>query len=159
MPLIYKRTAKVIPSVIERVKEADYALIQSSKEFSFDWKSEKQNEVYKIFPKKHEEEILGLISLIDWPSEHRIHINLIEIGRSNRGYGKEIENIAGCLIAFACRLAFIRGYAGFVSLRPKTVLIGLYRDKYGFREYGRLMAIELNESHALINEYLTDEDK
>ena len=99
------------------------------------------------------------MSVIDYPEEYRIHLNLIEISSSTIGKSKKIENIAGCLIAFACQLAFIRGYAGFVSLQPKTRLIALYQDKYGFRQYGRLLAVEQNSSRLLINNYLDYEDE
>ena len=98
-------------------------------------------------------EILGLISLVDCPEEYRIHLNLIEVGSKNRGKDKEVENIAGCLIAFACQIAFDKDYFGFVSLKPKTRLIDLYQDKYGFRQYGRLLAVEQRSSISLINKF------
>ena len=63
------------------------------------------------------------MSLIDYPEEYRIHLNLIEIQSKNQGKNKKIDRIAGCLIAFACELSFARGYYGFVSLQPKTRLI------------------------------------
>ena len=56
------------------------------------------------------------MSLVDYPDEYRIHINLIEIGKDNRGKQKEIEHIAGCLIAFACQIAFDKNYFGFVFI-------------------------------------------
>jgi len=99
------------------------------------------------------------MSLIDYPEEYRIHLNLIEVSSSNIGKSKKIENIAGCLIAFACQLAFMRGYAGFVSLQPKTRLISLYQNKYGFRQYGRLLAVEQSSARLLINNYLDYEDE
>lgn len=101
--------------------------------------------------------ILGLISLVDYPEEYRIHLNLIEVGMKNIGKNKEIENIAGFLIAFACQIAFDKDYFGFVSLKPKTHLIDLYQKKYGFRQYGILLAVEQHSSIVLINKYLTDE--
>ena len=95
----------------------------------------------------------------DYPEEYRIHIKLIEIGSLNVGQGKRIENIAGSLIAFACKIAFSRGYFGFVSLQPKTRLIKLYQDKYGFRQYGRLLAVEQTSSRTLISKYLDHENQ
>ena len=47
----------------------------------------------------------------------------------------------------------------FVSLKPKTRLIELYQDKYGFRQYGRLLAVEQRSSMALINKYLRNEEE
>ena len=99
------------------------------------------------------------MSLIDYPDEYRIHLNLIEVEKRNQGQKKEIENIVGCLIAFACQIAFDRDYLGFVSLQPKTRLVDLYQDRYGFRQYGRLLAVEQQSSMALIDKYLNDEQE
>lgn len=159
MPLRNKKNGKVLESLIEKVVDSDYDLVQKSKEYSFDWKVESKNDVYKIYLLGKEKEILGMMSLIDYPGEYRIHLNLIEIGSSNIGKKKKIENIAGCLIAFACELAFMRGYSGFVSLQPKTSLIDLYQERYGFRQYGRLLALEQDASSLLINKYLEYEDE
>ncbi len=157
MGLIKKDSGEPLKSTIEKVIESNYKLIKSSSEFEFDWEVENENEVYKIYLLDKEEEILGLMSLMDFPSEDRIHLNLIEVGASNRGKEKQIDHIAGCLIAFACQLAFIRGYFGFVSLQPKTKLISLYENKYGFQRYGRLLAVDQEASKKLINTYLKDE--
>jgi hypothetical protein len=154
MPLKDRKTGESLASVIERVVDSDYRLIKASKEFDFDWKLEKQHEVYKIYLLESEQDILGLMSLIDHPEEYRIHLNLIELGNKNKGSSKEIDNIAGCLLAFACELAYERGYYGFVSLQPKSQLIDLYQSHYGFRQYGRLLAVEQESAQRLINKYL-----
>jgi len=159
MPLKDKKTGKTLDSVIEKVLKSDYKLITNSKQYTFEWSIESKNEVYKICLKDQNDEILGLMSLIDFPEEYRIHLNLIEVGLSNRGKDKEIENIAGCLIAFACQVAFDKDYFGFVSLKPKTRLISLYQEKYGFQQYGRLLAVEQNLSIFLINKYLNNEQE
>lgn len=153
------RSGKKLKAVITRVFDSDYLALADSTEFVFDWKQESHNEVFKVFLKEQTKNILGLLSLVDYPEEYRIHLNLIEVGKSNVGKNKGIENIAACLIAFACRLSFERGYNGFVSLKPKTRLISLYQDKYGFRQYGRLLAVENKVSDRLIRKYLHDEKK
>ncbi|MEL6842068.1 MAG: hypothetical protein AAFP02_02550 [Bacteroidota bacterium] len=98
-----------------------------------------------------------MMSLIDLPQEYRIHLNLLEVGKSNQGKEKEIAHIAACLISFAAECAFKRGYFGFVSLEPKTVLIEHYKRKYGFQQYGRYLALEGADSQTLIETYLEDE--
>ena len=150
MPLVDKRTGKSFGFNIKKVEESDFDVIKYSEEYAFDWQIEKDNKVYKLYLDDKEDEILGLMSLVDYPEEYRIHLNLIEVGHSNIGKTKKIENIGGCLIAYACQLAFIHGYFGFVSLQPKTSLIDLYQDKYGFRQYGRLLAVEQDFSKLLI---------
>jgi hypothetical protein len=102
-------------------------------------------------------EIVGLMALKDVPEELRIEIVLLECSQENVGKTKVYERIAGCLMAFACRLAFIRGYYGFVSLVPKTQLIQHYLKMYGFEQFGRQLALDLDRSKLLIDKYLQDE--
>ena len=97
------------------------------------------------------------MSLIDYPNEIRIHLNLLESRKDQRGKNKKIGNIAGCLIAYACRESFKRGYGGFVSLLPKTELISYY-ENYGFQAVGTVMAISEENSQKLITKYFRDEE-
>jgi hypothetical protein len=78
----------------------------------------------------------------------------VESSNDNKGKEKKIDRIAGCLLAFAAKLAFEKGYLGFVSLIPKTELIELYVKKYGFIAYGNQLAIEKQASINLIDKYL-----
>ena len=64
-----------------------------------------------------------------------------------------MEYVAGCLISFAVQLSFEKGYLGFTSLIPKTKLIGLYVEKYGFSQFGRQLAIEKQAAIQLIEKY------
>lgn len=157
MKVIHKESGDEYEAIIKEMLPYDYIDVKKSKGFVFNWEAESANEVYKIFLKEEESHILGLISIIDYPEEFRIHINLVEVSTVNVGKIKKLENIAGCLIAFACTLAFKRGYGGFVSLLPKTKLIDLYQEKYGFRQYGRLLAVEFESSKNLIDKYIGDE--
>lgn len=154
MPLKDRNSGESLESVIERVIESDYKRLKSSKEFNFNWKLEEKHEVYKIYLLGAHQEVLGLMSLIDHPEEYRIHINLIEVGNKNKGSSKKIDNIAGCLLAYACEIAYEKGYYGFVSLQPKTKLIDLYQDRYGFRQFGRLLAVWQESAHLLMTKYL-----
>jgi hypothetical protein len=153
-----KNTGISLESAISEVMKSDYKWIQKSSTFKFNWSVESENEVYKIYLLDNEEEILGLISLIDYPDEYRIHLSLIETSNEQRGKDKTIEHIAGCLLVFSCEIAFLRGYDGFLSLVPKTLLLDLYQNKYGFRQFGRLLAVEGKSSRALIGKYLADEE-
>jgi len=81
-------------------------------------------------------DILGLISVEDIPKEYRLHIHLVENSNANKGRDKAYDNIAGCLIAHTCEMAFEKNYDGFVSLKPKTEITKLYKDNYGFMEMG-----------------------
>lgn len=157
MLLERKNTGELLEAIIELLAKSDYTKVDKSSEFEFNWRLEHVHDIYKIYLIDEDDKILGLMSLTDIPREQRIHLNLIEVSRTNRGKHKALENIAGCLIAFACRLAFKRTYDGFVSLEAKTQLIALYQDRYGFRQYGNFLAIDQDDAKALINKYLSDE--
>ena len=153
MKLFYKKTKEWHDAVIELVEGEDWKIIERNKNFDFKWSIEKKQIVYKI-KLEIEEEILGLISIEDIPKELRIHVRLIEVNAADRGSNKRYEYVAGCLFAFTCKMAFKKGYEGYVSLYPKTELIEYYKKKYGFQEFGKHMYIELSKSEALINTYL-----
>ncbi|MCO6476742.1 MAG: hypothetical protein J5I94_08975 [Phaeodactylibacter sp.] len=157
MKILDKESGSEFEAIIEKVAESDYSEIKRDKGFIFNWSLEKEYEVYKLYLKDEEGRILGLLSVIDNQSELRLHINLIEVTRGNVGRIKKLDNIAGCLIAFACSIAFKRGYGGFVSLLPKTKLVDLYQNKYGFRQYGRLLAVEFESSKYLVDKYIGSE--
>ena len=153
MKLHNRKTNREIEVDIIEVEAEEYAQIEKSKRFEFEWILEQQYHVFKLISLE-DEKILGLMSLINIPEELRIHINLIENSNENKGKQKEIDKIAGCLLAYAVQLAFGKGYQGFTSLIPKTRLIPLYVNKYGFSQYGRQLAIEGNAAIQLIKKYL-----
>lgn len=155
MKLLDANTNKEFEAEIVKVENSDYQKIKASKQFVFDWYKEKSNLVFKIVAKDNvDDQIFGLISLYDIPQEFRIHINLVEVAKVHIGKLKKIDRIAGCLIAFATQISFEKGYMGFASLIPKTVLIKLYIKKYGFSKYGRQLAIEGKAAIDLIEKYL-----
>lgn len=157
MKLKHRLSGKLLEAVISEVANKDYRAIKKDPGFSFDWETEKRYEVYKIYLLSDDNTILGLMSLIDIPGEYRIHLNLLEVSKPYQGKDKELDFIAGCLIAFAAEIAIKRGYYGFVSLEPKTQLIDHYQNKYGFRQYGRYLGIEGPASQTLVNKYLGNE--
>ena len=155
MKLHNRETNEVVEAEIVRVAVNDFSKIKKSKQFLFDWDEESKFEVYKIIISEEENpEIHGLISIIDTPEEMRVHINLVENSNENKGESKKYDWVAGCLLAFATKMAFENGYLGFTSLIPKTKLIGLYVNKYGFSQYGRQLAIEQDAALSLIQKYL-----
>jgi len=126
--------------------------------FEFDWLREGTHEIYAIRLSK-DETVLGLMALKDVPGELRIEITLLESSMENVGENKVFGRIAGCLIAWACRLAFLKGYLGFVSLIPKTSLIQHYINTYGFQVYGNHLALDMENANYLIEKFLQDDHK
>lgn len=157
MNLIDKTTGKKLKGLIEIVSKKELKALKKNTDFSFDWNLEIENEILKIRLEKNKE-ILGLMSLIDFPEELRMHINIIESSTAQRGKDKSILNIPGCLIGYACKISFKKGYDGFVSLVSKTKLVKYYHQTYGFIEFGTHMAVFNEISESIIQKYFDDEE-
>lgn len=142
-----------IPVQISKAKNSD---LKPNSIFEFDWRDEREHDVFKLEIKKNKE-TLGLISLKIISEELRIEIRLLEIQKANIGKNKRYQKIAGILIGYACKKAFDLGFFGFVSLIPKTRLRIHYQEKYGFKQFGRHLAVQLEESEMIMNKYLTNE--
>ncbi len=95
------------------------------------------------------------------------YMAFIEVAPHNLGIARKYENVAGCLIAFACRLSFranepYKGWLAFDVMEEReedTVkLMALYCKKYGailFRDTTMVISPESGET--LINRYLNTE--
>lgn len=158
-------TGEELEAVIEPMTSKDFKAIKKSKDRfnKFDWNECQGEEVCKL-RLKNDDVILGLMCLMDHEDEetNAIEIELLEVSEENIGSEKKLDNIGGCLIAFACRESFKRGHDGFVFLTPKTQLLKHYPSKYGFhymplrtikRPEGLMILYEEN-SRKLIKEYL-----
>ena len=122
--------------IIRKAEEKDIKFLVK-KRFSFVWKRfEDSTTIYKL-QIEGEDGILGAMGLVDWPEEKRIEIKLLASSVENVGKQKLYDGIAGCLIAFACRLAVAKyGAEACVSLVPKTELIKHYMQKYHMQHAG-----------------------
>ncbi len=156
MHLIHCRTQKKVRAKIELIELDELSALLKSGRFGFDWRAERKNDLYALTIEIAHETV-GLMALKDVPAEFRLEILLLESSAENIGKSKVYDGIAGCLMAFACRLAFLKGYGGFVSLTPKTELEPFYRTAYGFQPYGRQLAIEGGAAILLIKKFLENE--
>lgn len=145
-----KLRASVLPCTLAELQQLD------PNRFEFDWLSESSFVVFRL-EILSSKEILGLMSIDLVPLELRVEIRLLELSKEDVGRLRRFENVAGILIASACKLSFKMGFFGFVSLIPKTKLIEHYRTKYGFEQYGRHLAVDMEKSRSLIKKYLEDE--
>ena len=123
--------------------------------WKFNWKQELSNnsrEVYKLTIVNNPDIIQGLISFT-LKSDH-IYMNLIESAPFNLGRNKIYEGVAGNLVAFACKVAFQRGFDGFLSFTAKTKLIEHYEKTLGAYHFGNhLMILETKASSILVEKY------
>ncbi|OJW00959.1 MAG: hypothetical protein BGO52_05825 [Sphingobacteriales bacterium 44-61] len=152
---LLKVGSKIEKRVVIGLAEPDDFKMLTKKRFSFVWKTVKKvATVYKL-QIEGEKDILGVMGLVDWQEEKRIEIKLLASSVENIGKNKIYKNIAGCLIAFACRLAVIRyGIEACVSLVPKTELIEHYMQKYYMQYAGRQLYLDGNNLIKLMEEYL-----
>jgi hypothetical protein len=156
MYIIQRETKKKIPCEILEISEEELSGILSQGIFLFDWIQIVNYHIYALTIIENKK-VVGLMALKDIPDELRIEIILLELSKENVGHTKRFERIAGCLIAWACYTAFLKGYYGFVSLVPKTRLISYYINAYGFQQFGRQLASDLENSQRLIKQYLDNE--
>lgn len=134
------------------LEQGDYKSLKKKRYF-FDWKTEKEFEVYKLRI-AGANDILGLVSLERIPQEWRVHIRLLTVSVENKGEGKQYQKIAGNLIAYAAKIA-VREFAEYacVSLTPKNQVALHYIDKYQMRVTGKTLSIEVPEILDLIKSY------
>jgi hypothetical protein len=156
MYIIQRETQKKIPCEIIEISKEELSEILSQGIFLFDWMQVIHYRIYALIIKENKK-VVGLMALKDVPDELRIEIILLELSKDNIGKSKAFERIAGLLIAWACYISYLKGYYGFVSLVPKTRLIPYYINAYGFQQFGRQLASDLENSQRLIKQYLDDE--
>lgn len=128
--------------VISKVTKKDVKLLTKAK-YWFGWRTlVKKIPLFKLTI-EGQDEILGVMALVDHPEESRIEIKLIASSKENVGTNKEFEGIVACLLAYACGEALQHyGDLACVSLVPKTVLKQHYIMKYGMQDSGRQLFLE-----------------
>ena len=93
------------------------------------------------------------------------YMAFIEVAPHNRNENRRYDKVAGSLIAFACRMSFIRGdeeSKGYLTfevieeeIENKEKLIAMYIDKYKALYFGQTtLFITPEGSEQLINEFL-----
>ena len=125
----------------------------TKKEWRFDWEKEMtKGKVYKLVIEGNPSIIQGLLSLID--QKDNIYVSLVENAPFNIGANKVYEGVAGNLFAFACKVAFEKGYEGYISFHAKMELVEHYMKSLGAKRINaQLMYIDTREATILVNRY------
>lgn len=128
----------------------------TKRRYSFDWKKERGVAALFKLTIAGQSDILGLVSIVDFPNEMRLQIHLICASSENIGKGKQYEGIVGCLIAYVGQLALKR-YAGraCISLLPKTELRAHYQHEYGMMDGGPQLFLDGDRLQVIVNKYLS----
>lgn len=155
MKIIEISTRKEYPVEILPVEPDDYKNIKKDRYF-FNWKTEKEEEVYKLRIIGSNDN-LGLVSIERIPHEWRLHIRLLTVSIENKGKEKQFDNITGNLIAYVAKIA-VREYGELacVSLKPKRQIAKHYIEKYNMNVTGVTLSIEVPEIIDLIKKYDKD---
>ncbi len=133
--------------------------------FNFNKHSKKKNfETYILISEETSEKIEGCL-IFEMKDKVEPYMAYVEIAPHNKGTVKEYENVAGCLIAYACRLSFTKGegdFQGWLAFdvleenkEDEIKLMAMYYQKYNalkFRE--TTMVIPPQGGQKLIEEFL-----
>ena len=127
-------------------------------DWSFDWKDELKipgREVYKLVTRDEPDRIQGLLCVED--ADDHVFAHLLESARPNRGKAKRYAGVPGNLMAYACQLAFDKGYLGFVVFVSKSALIAHYAETLKAQVLrGNRMVLDTAAAHYLVDRYFTE---
>ncbi|MBX3242170.1 MAG: hypothetical protein KIT80_14365 [Chitinophagaceae bacterium] len=138
-----------------RLTKADLKQITKKNGWNFNWKTElsdNSKEVYKLTITNNPNIVQGLISFTI--NTDHVYMDLLENAPFNLGRNKLYEGVAGNLIAYACKISFQHGFAGYVSFTAKTRLIEHYQKTLNAITFGgQLMIINTIAANILIDKY------
>jgi hypothetical protein len=148
-----KSISIVLPSVVDGWK------------FNFNKHSKKQGFETYVLVKEETSEVIEGCLIFEMKAKVEPYMAFVEVAPHNQGKHKLYDRVAGCLIAFACRLSFIKGSINFkgwlafdvVELEKENEikLMSLYSNKYKALRYGETtMVISPIGSEQLINDFL-----
>ena len=143
------------PTEVSRLTKKDLNQVTKKNGWAFNWKTElddNKKEIYKLTISNNPNIVQGLLSFTI-ELDH-IYMDLLESAPFNRGRNKLYEGVAGNLVAYACKVSFQNGFAGYLSFTAKTKLIDHYiktLDAYHFG--GHLMIINTIAANKLIDKY------
>ncbi len=113
---------------------------------------------YKLSTVISPNQIEGML-MLTLVEDEMLFMNNIEVAPHNYGANGQYENVAGCLLAFACYKSFELGnnhYVGYLSFDSKTQLIELYQNKYGATHArGQKMFFDPEAGKVLMKKYLS----
>jgi hypothetical protein len=134
---------------VRQIKKSDW---------SFDWQHElntPRREVYKLIARDEPDRIQGLLCVED--SGDHVFAHLLESARPNRGKAKRYAGVPGNLMAYACQLAFDKGYLGFVVFVSKSALIAHYAETLKAQVLrGNRMVLNTAAARYLVDRYFTE---
>ena len=143
----------------EIVKATNSNLPLKKDGWNFNWRTvfkQPNSEVFILQLRNDEHKtVQGALQLVSHSG--MISMDLIEVHPNNLGKSKSFDLVAGCLIAFGCRESFKleNEYQGYLTFESKTLLIEVYKEKYGATQtFKNKMYISPEQGIKLISKYL-----
>jgi hypothetical protein len=137
-------------------------------EWRFNFKKHSKTNGFKTYILMCEETPNNIEGCLVFKMKDKIepYMAFIEIAPHNKSENRKYDKVAGCLIAFACRLSFIHGesdYKGWLAFdvleeqkENELKLMSLYSKKYNALRFGKTtMVIPPEGGEKLIKEFLT----
>lgn len=156
--ILEKYTNSEVYAKINKILQKDLPLKKDG--WNFNWRQLYKIEgsiIYKITLVESPKKVEGVLMLTLF-NEEMLFMNNVELAPYNIGTTKKYDNVAGCLLAFACKKSFELGeesYEGYLSFDSKTELIDLYSEKYGAKlAAGNKMYFNPEASKKLMKKYL-----
>lgn len=147
-------SGEVFDTEITQLSDKDIHSLKR-KEWRFDCKHEFKDaskQIFKLTTTNNPTIIQGLLSVED--KDDHIFMHLVEGAKFNLGKHKLYLGVPGNLVSYACRVAFDRGYEGYVAFDSKTVLIEHYQKTLGATHLGgRRMYIDTKAAGKLVSQY------
>jgi hypothetical protein len=159
------KTKDELDSKIEIVRKGDTTLPSITDGWRFNFRKHSKSIGYEtyVLVKQLTPNIIEGCLIVHHKDEGQSYMAYVELAPHNRDSDRKHDWVAGCLIAFACRLSFIKGKEGYLALdvieekkEDEIKLMKVYSDKYyAVRlEKSTTMIILPEGSEKLINEYL-----
>jgi hypothetical protein len=150
--------ARLLPAVLKDMKTITDG-------WHFNWRRQfglPHSKAFKIVT-GHPERIEGLL-IFQILNKEEPYMAYLESAPHNRGNEKQLDYVAGCLIAKACQLSTLEGighFRGFLSFQcMDEEVISVYHHKYGaYRVNTTYMFIDPKTGNELVERYLLREEK
>jgi len=161
-----KDNSLVDATIVDAFKQK-LALPSKADDWRFDFKKHAKQKEFKTFVLVCDETPILIEGCLIFKMKDKMepYMSFIEIAPHNKVSERKYENIAACLIAFACRLSFIHGTGDFKGWLAFDVLeenkddeiklMAVYSKKYNAKRFGKTtMLLSPEDGENLINTFL-----
>jgi hypothetical protein len=167
--IVATESRKIVRASIRRANESDIQLPSLNEGWRFNFRKhskKKQFQTYVLTRIETPDIVEGCL-IFEMRGEIEPYMAYVEIAPKNRGINGEYDKVAGCLIAYVCRLSFVNGkgdYHGWLafdvleeSKADEIRLMSIYSLKYKALIFSEstTMVISPEGGELLIEEFLT----